>query len=104
MSPTPNTASHPSFFSKYKFTLISLVILLLAIIPLAALSKQHKATTNITGPVATPTPTTVPFTSDNAQPTIDAADQSIQSALQQADTDVQAANQVDASQDNVTGL
>ncbi len=104
MSPTPNTASHPSFFSKYKFTLVSLVILLLAIVPLVVLSKQHKATTNIAGPVATPTPTTTPFTNANAQPTLDAADQNIQSALQQTDTDVQAANQVDASQDNVTGL
>lgn len=100
---TPPSASNPSFFAKYKFTLISLLILVLAIVPLAILSKQHKASTN-TAVVASPTPTTVPFTSENAQPTIDAADQQIQSALQQADTDVQAANQVDASSDNVTGL
>lgn len=101
-SSTPNAASQ-SFFARYKFTLISLLILILAIVPLAVLSKQHKtAPSNTTA--AIPTPTVAPFTSENAEPTIEAMDKDIQSALQQTDTDVQAANQVDASQDNVTGL
>lgn len=103
---SPTEAHSPSFFAKYKFTLISLLILILAIVPLAYLSRQQKNTQSPTTQTTTtsPTPTVVPFTSDNAQPTIDATDQSIQAGLTQSDTDLQAVNQIDSSSDNVTGL
>lgn len=102
---SPSEAHSPSFFAKYKFTLISLIVLVLAIVPLAFLSHQQKKTPTPTSQtMSLPTPTVIPFTSENAQPTIDATDQSIQTGLQQTDTDLQAVGQIDSSSDNVTGL
>lgn len=104
-SSTPSEAHSASFFAKYKFTLISLVVLILAIVPLAYLSRQQKKPAPVAqAPISLPTPTIVPFTSDNAQPTLDATDQSIQAGLQQSDTDAQTVSQINSSSDNVTGL
>lgn len=95
----------PSFFQKYKFTLISLIILIIALIPLILLTKMHKTQQQTPQPVTTNTATPTPgLTQDNAQPTLDATDQNIQQAINQADAEINAANQVDASQDSTAGL
>lgn len=97
----------PSFFSKYKFTLITVAVLLLALIPLLVYSKYIKkaqpvAMTTATPP--TPTPTVVPLTQQNVQPTLSATSQQIQNALNQTTQDLNSVNQIDSSQDSVAGI
>lgn len=98
----------PSFFSKYKFTIITLCIILIALVPLLLLSRHTTPqpsmmhTTATTQPLATPTP--VPLTQQNVQPTLDATDQSIQNAVNQSTQDINTANQIDTSQDSVAGI
>lgn len=96
----------PSFFAKYKFTLISLVILIAAIIPLIILSQNTHKTQSVTQTTQSmiPTATPIPMTVQNAQPTLDAADQKIQTSLNQADTDLQQINKIDTSDETTTGL
>lgn len=88
---------------KYKFTIISLVIIIVAAIPLILLSKK----TN-TQPVApttqSATPTVAPLTPQNADTTLEQQDQQIQQSLNQTDTDLNAVSQIDASQDSTAGL
>lgn len=95
-----------SFLSRYKFTLISIVIVLFALVPLVFLSKHVQAPVK---PVAqkvtiTPTPTIAPMTQQNAVPTIDATQNSIDNAVSQANQDLQAAGNVNTSQDSISGL
>lgn len=97
---------HSSFIYRYKFTLISLCIILVALIPLVIISKNTKKAPMqplAQKVVATPTPTVTPLTQDNAVPTIDAVDTKIQVALDQSNKDIQA-SQVDGTQDSTTGL
>lgn len=95
----------PSFFGKYKFTIISLIVLIIAIIPLIILSqKSHKIPTSETMLITTPTPTVVPLNQQNVQPTMDSADQQMQTSLNQVDTDLQTVNQINTSSDSTTGL
>lgn len=95
-----------SFFSKYKFTLISLFIILLAAIPLLVLSNKKPTTQQPTSQTAvvSPTPTVVPLTASNADTTFNKADQQMQQTLNQADTDLQTVNQINTSQDSTSGL
>lgn len=109
MDPLTSTQEHrnASFLSRYKFTILSLCIILIALIPLVIISKNTKkpATQSLTQKiVVTPTPTVAPLTQDNAVPTIDAVDTKVQAALDQSNKDIQAANQVDTTQDNTAGL
>ncbi|SRR5260221_1208860 len=96
----------PSFFMQHKFTILSGLILLFALIPLVILTQMHKnappslpqqAMTNLT-------PTPVPLTPQNVLPTIDSTDQSIQNALDASQTQVNSAAQIDASDDSTVGL
>jgi hypothetical protein len=108
VNPQIEQRNSPSFFSKYKFTIISLCIIIVALIPLLILSKHAPTTplnnqTASTSPTQT-TPTPLPLTQLNAAPTIDAVSNQIQSALDQSNTDIQQASQVDTSQDSTTGL
>jgi len=54
--------------------------------------------------VVIPTPTTVPLTAQNAQPTLDAVNQNMQQAITQSNQDLSSVNQIDTSQDSVAGL
>lgn len=95
-----------SFLSRYKFTLISIIVVILALVPLVFLSKHVQAPVK---PVAqkvtvTPTPTVVPMSEQNAVPTIDATQNSIDNAMTSATQDLQAAGNVNTSQDSVSGL
>lgn len=96
-----------SFLSKYKFTLLSLAIILLAAIPLILLSNK-KPTMAPNQPVAqatvTPTPTVTPITSQNVNQQLDQTQQDMQNTMTQVDSDLKAAAQVDSSQDSTTGL
>ena len=107
VNPIVEEKKNPSFLKKYKFTIISLCIILLALIPLLILSKHSPTTSlNQTATNQTPqtTPTSQPLTQQNAEPTIDAIDSQIQSALDQSNTDIQQSTQIDSSQDNTAGL
>lgn len=103
-TPTEETGKKPSFLARYKFTIISLCIILLALVPLIIISRNNKKPTELTQIQVTPTPTIVPLTQENAVPTLDAVDTKIQTALNQSDQAIQAANQVDSSQDSTAGL
>ncbi len=95
----------PTFFQKHKFTIISLVILIVALIPLIILTQSSKKSQQSIQPiVTTEAPTSAPLTTENAQPTINAMDQNIQSALDDSQTELNTANQVDITQDSTTGL
>lgn len=96
----------PSFFTRYKFTLISIIILVLAIIPLVVLSQQTKKapTTPQSATTQAASPTPLPLTQQNAQPTLDATDQQVQTSLNQVDTDLNAVNQINSSSDTTAGL
>lgn len=96
----------PSFFQKNKFTILSIGILLLALIPLLILTQANKKQAP-TQQVATSTPTATPtaaLTQQNAQPTIDAATQQMQTALDQSQTELNAVGQINTSADATTGL
>lgn len=109
INPQIEQRNSPSFFSRYKFTIISLCIIFLALIPLLILSK-HAPTTPLNNQTASNSPTTIatptplPLTQQNASPTIDAVSNQIQSAIDQSNTDIQQASLVDTSQDSTTGL
>lgn len=101
----------PSFFSRNKYNLLAVVVILLALIPLIFIIRQNKkanvATQVMTHPTPTPqgpTPTPVPINQQNAQPTIDATNQNIQNALDQTSKDLNTVSQIDPSQDSVQGL
>ena len=98
----------PSFFTQHKFTIISVLVLVLALIPLIILTQGHKNVTPVANTTAqteiTPTPTTQPITQQNAEPTIDATDQQIQQALDESQTEINAVNQINTSADSTTGL
>lgn len=85
---------------KYKFTIISLVIILIAAIPLLLLSKKNPTKMTQT----TPTPTVAPLTIQNADTTLENADTQMQQTLNQTDVDLQVVSQVDSSQDTTSGL
>ncbi len=89
---------------KYKFTIISLVIILVAAIPLLLLSNKNSSKLSQAMLHVSPTPTLAPFTSQNADTSLEQADSLLQNTLDQTDTDLSVAAQVDASQDNTTGL
>lgn len=94
----------PSFFQKYKFTLISLFIIVLAAIPLLLLSNSaNKKTATSPTPVAT-SPSQEPLSASNVEPTLSATDTQMQQTLNQADVDLKAAAQIDTTQDSTTGL
>lgn len=94
-------SSSQTFMQKYKFTIISLVIILIAAIPLLLLSKKNAAKISQTPQAVIPS---APLTSQNADTTLDSTDTSLQQTLNQVDTDLNAAAQVDASQDSTAGL
>jgi len=105
MNPEEN---HPSFLQKYKLTLISLFVIVLAAIPLLLLSNTaskkpapmaHEMTQS-----PTISPTAAPMTAQNAEPTLTTADTQIQNTMNQMDKDLQSVNQIDTSQDSTTGL
>jgi len=95
-----------SFLGRHKFTLISVAIIILALIPLLIISQHNRQpapTTQITAKAAV-TPTVAPLTQQNAEPTLDAVDNKIQTALDQSNTDLQQAAQVNTSGDSTAGL
>ena len=99
----------PSFFQKHKFTLISVAVLVLALIPLIFLTRMGKkspsasqATTQTAQVIATPT--TPPLTQQNAQPTLDATDQQMQQALDESQTEINTVDQINTSADSTSGL
>jgi len=97
----------PSFFQKHKFTLISVAVLVLALIPLILLTQSHKkAAPSSEAMQQTPSPTSsvAPLTQQNVQPTLDATDQQIQQALDESQTEINAVNQINTSADSTTGL
>lgn len=95
-----------SFMQKYTFTFISLFVLALIAIPLFLLSKKAQHTPQIgvvTQPIISVTPPP-PLTSSNVEPTLTAQDSQLQQTLDQADSDMKAADAIDSSQDSVQGL
>lgn len=95
---------------KYKFTLVSVFIILIAAIPLVLLGKENQklsmhptTNTNQASNIA-PSPTPQALTSQNADQTFNQTDIQIQSNLNQMDTDINSINQIDTSQDNTSGL
>ena len=93
-----------SFFSQHKFTIISIVILIAALIPLILLSQMQKkqsASPVAVTATASPTPT---LTQDNAQPTLDQQMQNVQNALDNSQTDLNTVSKIDASADSTSGL
>lgn len=101
---TPMSTQSPTFMQKYKFTVISLVIILIAAIPLLLLSKKTSPKQMQTAQVVSPTPSVAPLTPQNADARLEKADTDMQQTLNQVDTDLNAAAQVDASQDSTAGL
>ncbi|HEX7042074.1 MAG TPA: hypothetical protein VF189_02400 [Patescibacteria group bacterium] len=85
---------------KYKFTIISLIIIIVAAIPLLLLSK--KPNTSMTQP--TPSPTVAPLNEQNADSTLETEDQQIKQAMDQTTVDLNAVSQIDTSQDSTAGL
>lgn len=98
-------------FAKYAFLGISVLVIVGALGALFFLTKppkkialQQNQQTQIPTVAVTPTPVITPLTQENAQPTIDATEQNMQQALNQANADLQTEGQVNAAQDNTTGL
>ncbi len=106
ISSDSNQLEHKTFVQKYKFTLISLLIIVLAAIPLLLLSNRasKKMATNTVTPTAPVTPTSAPMTQSNIQPTLTQTDADMQTTLGQMDTDLQNVSKIDTSQDSTTGL
>lgn len=94
--------ANQSFFSKYKFTLIAIFVILLAAVPLLLLSNTAKPKSTSQPTTATISPA-VNVTPQNADAVLSQTDTDIQSTLNQLDTDLQA-SQVDTSQDSIAGL
>lgn len=96
---------HLSFMQKYTFTFISLFILALVAIPLFLFSRkpQHQIAT-VTHPTVFASPTPAPLTTTNVEPTLGAQDSQLQQTLDQADSDMKAADAIDSSQDSTAGL
>ncbi len=94
----------PTLMQKYKFTIISLVIILVAAIPLLLLSKKSLPRVMQTMRTGSPLPTIGPVTQQNADAALQNADNEMQQTLDQVDADLNAANQVDASQDSTAGF
>lgn len=98
----------PSFFSKYKFTLVSLGIILIALVPLFLITRNRQATpapmARVTAPSPSATPTPIPLTQQNVQPTLAATDTAIQDALTQSNQDLNSVSQINTSQDSTAGL
>lgn len=101
----PIEERHTSFFSQHKFTIISIAILVVALIPLIVLTQMQKKQTS-SSPVSTITQTspTPALTQDNAQPTLDQHMQNIQDALDNSQTDLNTVSKIDASADSTSGL
>ncbi|HEV2339927.1 MAG TPA: hypothetical protein VGT05_04160 [Patescibacteria group bacterium] len=102
---------------KYKLLLISIIIVIVAAGALFFLYKLvHKrltiqqARTNQQTTmmphtnIPTPSPVITPLTQQNAQPTLQATEQSLQQAINQENSDLQQVGQINANNDNVTGL
>lgn len=92
--------------AKYKFTIISLFVILLAAVPLILLSSKKPAQPTQQAVVNTPTatPTVAPLTPQNAATSFSSTNAQIQTSLNQANTDLNSLNQIDTSQDSVNGL
>lgn len=94
----------PAFLQKYKFTLISLLVIILAAIPLLLLSNtSSKQGSKMTTQMGI-SPTSAPLTLSNAEPTLTQADADMQTVVTQVDLDLQSVSSVDASKDAPTGL
>ena len=93
-----------SFLSRYKFTLISIIVVILALVPLVFLSKHVQAPVKPVAQQVSATPTTAQMTQQNAVPTIQATQNSIDNSMTSATQDLQAAGNVNTSQDSVSGL
>ncbi|HSD98806.1 MAG TPA: hypothetical protein VLB73_03870 [Patescibacteria group bacterium] len=94
-----------NFLQKHKFTVISLLIIILAAIPLLLLSntsRQKKSSQSVSQ--ITPSPTATPLTTQNVDPTLSQTDTDMQTTLNQMDSDIKAVGQIDASQDSTSGL
>ncbi len=95
----------PSFLSKYKLTLISLGIIILAAIPLLLLSNTaSKKTAPHPLPTVALSPTPVPLTVSNADAVLKKEDANLQETLTTVDADLQAVASVNSSRDSTTGL
>lgn len=92
-----------SFLAKYKFTIISLCIILIALIPLIIISKNTKTPPTASTNIAV-SPTQTPLTKDNAEPTVSAIDNQIQSAIDKSTQDTTQVTQIDTTQDSTVGL
>lgn len=103
-----NPTGQQSFFSKYKFTLISLFIILLAAIPLLLLSNTAKPILQPkAGPLAQTipvSPTAMPLTPSSTDATLNQTNTQLQQSLNQVDSDLQTVDTIDSSQDSTTGL
>lgn len=100
----PQQTSQPTFWQKYKFTLISLGIIILAAIPLLLLSNTASKKQAPAQPTAAVSPTPAPLTSANADSTLAQEDNQLQVTINQMDKDLQSVNSVNSSQDSTSGL
>lgn len=100
----PQQIAQPTFWQKYKLTLISLGIIILAAIPLLLLSNtaSKKQVSPKSTAVASPTP--APLTSATADNALTQEDTQLQQTITQMDKDLQSVNSVNSSQDTTTGL
>jgi len=95
-----------SFFQKYKFTLLSVLIVAAIVIPVLLLSNSawKKASQMAPSGVGNVAPTFAPLTTSNEDTTLQKTDVDIQTGLDQSSTDLQDEAQVDSSQDSTDGL
>ncbi|MGH7245816.1 MAG: hypothetical protein ACREGI_02695 [Candidatus Levyibacteriota bacterium] len=98
-------------FAKYRFTIISIIIVIAAAIPLfllsvknkKAMTPQEQMTNQTMQQTASPSPLPT-LTQQNADSQLNQTDQQVQNSMNQTDTDLQSINQIDTTQDSTTGL
>ena len=95
----------PSFFTKYKFTILSLLIIIVAAIPLLLLSNTAGTKkSNPNNAIATASPTPAPLTQSNADAQLSQQEANMQQVLDQMDKDLQSVANINSSQDSTSGL
>lgn len=104
VEPTLPQMNTPRGSSKMKYLLLAVFLLLVIGAGAMLLSNSAKNMPQTARETTSVSPTIEPLTKENADATLSTADQNIQSALDQSDTDLQDEAKVDSSQDTTSGL
>ncbi|MDE2026850.1 MAG: hypothetical protein KGJ07_10290, partial [Patescibacteria group bacterium] len=112
---TPPTVDNPPAKGKSKVFVIVIIIVLILVVAAGAylfltrksspvaMNTQHTMTKTTTVTTA-PSPEITPVTEANVDQTLSNTDTTMQTAMNQANADLNSVSQIDSTQDNTTGL